>query len=187
MDMDNVLADFDRRLYSDLAARHPGLVPRERRNFLFGKDYPEYTDDINDIIYSRGFYDSLPLVESAVNGLRRIIKNDMEPVICSTPLDSDFCIDDKLSWINRELVPVFGKNILHSAEFTLDKSLSEGLVLIDDNPNLEKHVSAGWEQILFLHDYGRDKVAPRYTIENWNDQNLEHLLRGIKEKRWVNL
>lgn len=183
IDMDNVLADFDAKVFSDLKRMHPDLEKKTRCHQLFGKDYPEYADDINEIIYGRGFYASLPVMKSAVSGLSRIIEHKMEPVVCSTPLNNQYCIEDKQLWLKREFVPIFGKKILESAEFVLDKTKSEGVALIDDGVKILDQASlANWDPILFKREYSRNVSRYPLSIDDWNDTGLDTILRMIGDK-----
>ena len=135
------------------------------------------------IIYGRGFYASLPVMKSAVSGLSKIIEHKMEPVICSTPLNNQYCIEDKQLWLKKEFVPIFGKRILQSAEFVFDKTKSEGVALIDDGIKILDQASfATWEPILFKREYARDVCRYPLSIDDWNDVSLNTILRIIGDK-----
>ena len=87
VDMDGVLADFDRHVVDLLIGTCPELSSATTRSEIhLTYAYPEHRATIEELISGRDFFPSLPLVDGAVDGLRRIESAGFHPRVGSSPL-----------------------------------------------------------------------------------------------------
>ncbi len=179
IDMDGVLADFDREVLNRIREQYPYIpILSERSNFYISEDYPEHKELVKEVSDQPGFFNSLPLVDFALEGWQRIIDLGYNPRICSSPISSNPNSEqEKLSWIERHFVPVFGGYVVEQAIITKDKHLHEGRALIDDRPEVRNSNEANWEHIVFDQPYNKHINGPR--LINWQDNNLAALLDTI--------
>ncbi len=178
VDMDGVLADFDQEVKNRLAIKHPDIpILDTRENFYISDDYPKHSLKIRAISDEQGFFESLPLIEDALEGWQRLLDLKFHPIICSAPIRSNpYSKIEKLNWLKKHFVPVFGERVVDQAIITSDKHLSDGIVLIDDRPEIMNSDAASWKHIIFDQPYNRDKIGqPR--IIGWQDKNLSDILK----------
>lgn len=180
IDMDGVLADFDTEISTRVKNRHPHIALLETRdNFYFSDEYPEYKTLIRDISNEAGFFDSLPLIDNALEGWQRIIDLGYHPRICSSPIKSNPHSEvEKRAWLRRHFAPHFGPDIADEAIITSDKYLVDGLALIDDRPELRHAAEASWQHVIFDQPYNHTVNKPR--IHGWTDKNLQATLQAIE-------
>jgi 5'-nucleotidase len=180
IDMDGPLAGFDAEILSRLKTQYPKIpLLTTRNNSYISDDYPEHSLLVRSISDEKGFFESLPLIDNALEGWQKVIDLGYHPRICSSPLGSNpFSTAEKLEWIRKNLVPVFGQYVLDEAIITTDKYKSVGIVLIDDSPELKNYKQAVWQHIVFDEPYNQDSKQPR--LYGWLDKNLPNLLNNSK-------
>ncbi|HEU4914886.1 MAG TPA: hypothetical protein VFT16_05830 [Candidatus Saccharimonadales bacterium] len=179
VDMDGVLADFDQEIQSRLANRHPSIPIAPRSNFYIAQDYPEHVDLVRSLSDEEGFFISLPVVDNALDGWQRILSNGYTPRICSSPIRTNQrSRQEKLGWLEREFVPIFGKWVVDQAIIAKDKAAYDGIALIDDRPGLQSADTASWQHIIFDRPYNKQSRQPR--LYGWKDSNLLHLLKAAE-------
>jgi 5'-nucleotidase len=183
IDMDGPLADFDSEVISRLKARYPNSpLLTTRKNFYISDDYPEHSLLVRAISDEKGFFESLPLADNALEGWQKVIDLGYHPQICSAPMRSNpFSNIEKLNWISKNLVPVFGQSIVDEAIITSDKHECEGIVLIDDRSELKDYQKATWQHIVFDAPYNKDSKQPR--LYGWLDDNLANLLKTANDNK----
>jgi 5'-nucleotidase len=183
IDMDGVLADFDAEIANRVKNRHPHIALLETRdNFYLSEDYPEYKALIRAISNEAGFFESLPLIDHAIEGWQRIIDLGYHPRICSSPIRSNpHSESEKRAWLQRHFSPLFGDSVATDAIITSDKHLFEGLALIDDRPELRNANNASWQHIIFDQPYNQTVDKPR--IHGWLDTELAATLRAVHQSR----
>lgn len=171
VDMDGVLADFDRRIVELLAPTCPGLHT-DRTDFYFKQAFPRYAAEIGDVTVETGFFSSLPLVAGALEGWERIRRAGFAPRICSAPpAHSLTCVAEKKAWLEEH----FGGDVSDAAIIDSNKWAHHGIALIDDRPMIPRTAEASWQHIVFDASYNRAMTdGPRLT--GWTDPNLEGLL-----------
>ncbi len=99
--------------------------------------------------------------------------------ICTSPLESNrYCQTEKIRWLNRIFVPVFGKYVVEQAIFTKDKHLQSGIALIDDRPSIKDSDKAVWQHIMFDQQYNKYVELPR--LYGWRDNRLPELLDNAR-------
>jgi len=175
VDMDGVLAGFDEEVQACLDERHPEIERQPRVNYYISDDYPEHGLLVRAISNEPGFFARLPLISNAKKGLQRIIDLGYEPQICSAPLTANpTCKAEKLQWLERVIVPHFGRQILETAAITKNKHAVPGLALIDDRLALAGTSEAEWTQIIF--DQPWNQGQPGFRLHGWLDKNLSVFL-----------
>lgn len=176
VDMDGVLADYDSGVLKIISERHPDIIhPGVRKNFYINDDFGQHSDLVKLISDEEGFFLSLDLAPGAIEGWQRLIDMGYHPVICSSPkLTNPYCVQEKLEWLRRHFVPIFGENVIDEAIITRNKHEFDGIVLIDDRPEVLNAEQAAWRHVVFDMPYNRHINSPR--LNGWTDENLNNLL-----------
>jgi len=161
-DQDEVLADFEGGFAKVWQARYPNEIfikPEDRTTFYTSEDYPEnLRGKIREINRERGFFRNLTVIPGAIKAVKYAIKKGHCVYICTAPIsESRYCIQEKLEWIKEHL----GKEFLEKTIFTKDKTLVNGDVLIDDNPNVTGIMTPSWEHIIFDRPQNRQITDKR--------------------------
>lgn len=155
VDLDGVCADLEGHMYSIVTERHPEipLVPRAERNTFYIEDQigKHHGKVIGPIMREQYFFENLPVIEGAVEGVLRLAK-DHQVFFCSSPVTSPWCVMEKLSWVERH----FGRKWLQRTFIGRDKTLVRGHILIDDRPEVKGLISPDWVHILYDQPYNRD-------------------------------
>lgn len=179
IDMDGVLADFDRSVFEILKSEYPDVkINYDRLNFYMVNDYSnkKVKEIVRSIPERANFFLTLPIMPNALQGVQRIIDLGYHPRICSSPLKSNLtCGKDKLRWLQNNLAAHFGQDIVTEAIITSDKYLSDGLALIDDKSAIKNAAEATWTQIVFHHPYNAN-IETEFRIKDWLDERLPELL-----------
>ncbi len=169
VDMDGVLADFERGFEEAWRATYPDLpvVPAaERRHLLVQDEYPpEWRGHVHAIFHAPGFFRTLPPVPGGRGALEALLALGCDVRLCSTPLlDYRHCVVEKYEWVERELGPAWLDRLI----LTRDKTIIRADVLIDDRPQLDGTDAPTWEHILYDQPYNRtDRGKRRLTWQTW--------------------
>jgi len=119
----------------------------------------------------------LQTVDNALKGWQRIIDLGYNPRICSAPIRANpYCLTEKLGWLRRNFVPVFGHYVVEQAIITKEKHLYDGVALIDDRPEVAKSSEASWQHIVFNKPYNQNSKGVR--LKGWLDDKLPSLLES---------
>ena len=169
LDLDGVLADFERGFILAWQRAYPGLATvafEDRINFHLAEDYPEAQRPLAQALMTApGFISGLPPVPGAIEGYRALIATGLDVHICTSPLRvHTHCVGEKFEWVGRHLGTAAAERMI----MTRDKTLVRGDLLIDDRPALRGTMAPGWRHILFDAPYNRivtDK--PRMDWSNW--------------------
>lgn len=181
VDMDGVLSDFETELANRAFALNSSIVfDAPRTNFYFSDDYPEHAELLKSIPRDVGFFESLPMIDGALEGWQKIIDYGYLPRVCSSPIGTEHCPGEKLKWLEQHFVPVFGSWVVEQAIITKHKADHPGIVLIDDKPLIKGAEGASWSHIVFDRPYNSASVQPR--LMGWQDPNLQPLLDQFAKK-----
>ena len=177
VDMDGVLAEFDDEVVSRIRDRHPHVaILEERSHFYLYEDYNEHARLVEELSDEEGFFEALPLGLQAIAGWQRLVDLGYHPRICSAPkISNPHSEREKLTWLRKYFVPVFGEYVADEAIITRKKHEYDGIALIDDRPEIRHSDKAKWQHILFTRPYNKNVKGPR--IDGWQDENLPELLR----------
>lgn len=174
IDMDGVLADFDKATEIHLLENYPEIRIEPRKNFYFREDYPDPNHQaiIDKLHSSQGFFESLPVMDGAEEAWGYIAELGYQPQVCSSPLRSnEWCAEEKLSWLQRN----FGKTAAKTAIISSDKANYDGIALIDDKATIKNADQALWQHILFTQPHNQD-IAAEFRLDSWRDPDLEEIL-----------
>jgi 5'-nucleotidase len=169
VDLDGVLADFDREFLSRWRERHPDEVYYEladRTTFYVHEQYgPKLHAKVRAITSEMGFFRNLPPVEDGIAVLVQLVEWGHDVVICTSPMSStQTCHQEKFDWVLEHLGPQFARNMM----IVKDKTMVRGDFLIDDRPEFKGKYEPVWEHILFHQPYNTS-VQNRRRIMNWLD------------------
>ena len=158
VDMDAVLADFDRAVLERLS---PEIDRVERQNFYIARDYPSHMDHVRAVYSHPEFFFTLEPVEGAVEGWQRLIDLGYDPRVCTAPLTlNPKSVEGKVAWLEEHLVPRFGSHVVTRAIFDKRKFDYERLVLIDDRPDIDTNCGrARWRHVVFDQPYNQESIS----------------------------
>jgi 5'-nucleotidase len=181
VDMDGVLADFDRGVFEALVPTCPDLrLPTTSHRIRLQN--PQYDAEIRAVTKAPGFFRDLRPIDAALDGWQRLLDLGYHPRICSSPLvSSTTCEDEKRGWLREHL----GADVAAEAHIVQNKCECPGLALIDDIPEVTCG-PAPWPHIVFDHAYNRHAPSP-HRLRGWRDPELEPLLAklsGQDEKQY---
>ncbi len=137
IDMDNVLADFNKAV---VAAFDGYGFKRSPQKFMAAYDVTEWYEYeasemkilFNDLMHSDGFWAGLDIMPGAVEGLAALLENNHELCVVSTLWwSSPCCAIEKWQWISANLKDLIDP--LAEVIFAASKFLIEGDILIDDS------------------------------------------------------
>lgn len=169
VDQDGVLADQHGYFLELIKERRPDIYETFHGEFLsyeIEKAFaPEHADSINALRLEKGFFANIPLIAGAKEGLTHLKELGYDVRICTAPtLEHQFCVPEKLAWIDEHLGREFtGRTIL-----TRDKTLVRGDILIDDKPNIVGIYTPTWKHVIYDQPYNKHKdTQPRITWDNY--------------------
>lgn len=162
VDMDGVVADFEGGFITAWQQKYPGrpYVPLgERKTFKLTDDYPlEMVEDVKKVYCTPGFFGNLPVIPGAVEAIQEMHNCGHEIFFCTSPLSSwENCVGEKHAWIEH----TFGREWVRKIILTKDKTLINGDLLIDDNPELHGVRFPSWEHVIFDAPYNRGVIGKR--------------------------
>ncbi|MBI4447700.1 5'-3'-deoxyribonucleotidase [Candidatus Woesearchaeota archaeon] len=171
VDMDDVIADFDKELLDRWKIKYPDkiqLKPEEITDFYIADMFPkELKPLVEDVYHAPGFIKSLPPMEGALEALLEMEKAVKEVFICTSPLTNyKNCVREKYEWVEQHLNSNWVKKII----LTKDKTIVRGDILIDDKPEIRGVEIPSWEHIIYDRPYNRHITNKRrLTWQNWKE------------------
>lgn len=147
VDMDGVLADFDKHLLKETRHLWPeGYTQADQRVRYATNILPKAAQHEARAVTNRaGFFRELPVMPGAVDGLHALAEQ-ADVWIVTKPLEANpTCRDDKAVWLAEH----FGADWVRRLIITPDKSLVDGDILLDDGPHLRWWDSASWVPVVF--------------------------------------
>ncbi|HJX05299.1 MAG TPA: 5'-3'-deoxyribonucleotidase [Candidatus Nanoarchaeia archaeon] len=171
VDLDDVLADFEKSFLDNWRKKHPDklYVPlEERTTFKVHKQYPpELKPLVQEIYCAPGFYRNLPLIKGGKEAIQEMRQKEHDVFLCTSPLSSyENCVLEKYKWTEERL----GEDWVQRLIITKDKALVRGDILIDDNPYPKGILIPTWEHIIYDFPYNRHVEGKRrITWQNWKE------------------
>lgn len=198
LDQDGVLADFVDGLFFELKQFTPHelykLLPNPRTLPKFYVEECVETGDerhdkllkdlINEVTSDRvGLFDRLPPMAGATF-FAPMLKEKTKALgigvrVCTSPMvENATCHSDKAKWLARVLGPSWAKEAI----MTSDKTLVQGLVLVDDKPIIKGTVERPtWEHVIFDASYNQGIAGSR--VYGWNEQAVDFIIdRAVKSQ-----
>ena len=175
VDMDGVIAEFGGKAKEIFLNKYPdkeNLLLRERKNLKLKDDFPEIKEEIDEIVNSIGFAESLDLIDGSLEALNDLLGRGHEVRICTRP-KSDYknSVLEKYFWVEKH----FGKEWTKRLILTKDKTLIKGDLLIDDNLEVKGVKEPEWEHVVFDQPYNKHIEGKRRI--NW--KNYKDILEEI--------
>lgn len=170
LDMDGVLADFERGFFEAWCARHPehaAVPPAERTVFAIRENYPKDLAGLVEAVYgSPTFFRTLHPIPGAIRGVREMLDAGHDVRLCTSPLTRyRHCVLEKYEWVEEHL----GADLVARIILTKDKTLVRGDVLVDDNPTIVGSMTPAWVHVLFEQPYNVGRNGPRMTWATWRE------------------
>lgn len=171
VDMDGVLADFDKKVTEIYKEKFPerDYIPLENKTtFYLSEMYPkQYKSDIEEISLMSGFFKTLEPVEGSLEALMHMDSLGHEIFICTAPISGNkTCASDKFEWVYEYL----GKSWIKKVVIAKDKTIISGDYLIDDKPQIEGvEKNPSWEHILYDQPYNQCVNKRRLTWKNYKE------------------
>jgi 5'-nucleotidase len=154
VDMDGVLADFNRALYEAWEKEYPREsldVPETRIKSMLHEEPQEKRQRIRKLYHAPGFYRSLTPIKGGIEAVREMAKRGHGVFICSSPVTNTYCISEKIEWVMEYL----GDEFVRRTVITKDKTLVKGDILIDDWPDVTGAAVPEWEHVVFDQPYNK--------------------------------
>lgn len=180
IDQDGVLADFERGLLDAFRAEHPGapfIDLSARRGFYARCQYaatygPEWGRTVDAISHAKGFFLSLPVIPGALEALREMREAGHEVFVCTSPLTgSQWCVPEKLAWIESHLDRSWLDQVIIIKDKTLVGDRLQRCVLVDDRPLITGSANPPpWTHVLYDAPYNQAEPGPRLSCwAEWHD------------------
>lgn len=169
VDMDEVIFFTHKRFNERLAETHPDITPVPYENstsFYLEELYPqEQKTKIGAIWRQEGFFKSIPLMQGALEALNEL-KSRHEVWICSSPITSPYCLQEKFISAREQLGDYWAKRLI----MLKDKTLVRGDYLIDDKPDIRGTMTPAWEHIFYNHPWNANISGKRrITWHNYKE------------------
>lgn len=166
VDMDGVLCDWQAQFNELLENHYPHIpvIPREEISVFKAQSLydQEYHAEIAEMMNREGFYRTLRPIEGAVKAMKEMAE-EYNVFICTAPyVTHEGCASEKMLWVQEHL----GSEWLNRMVITSDKTLVEGVLLIDDKPNIKGMGKRVWKHVVFDASYNQG-IYPR--IDRWAD------------------
>lgn len=169
VDMDGVLAWWEKRFISEMKAKAPHIPV-----FEFGTRTNADASELHRIIThpdtlaitgAPGFYRNLDPIEGGKEALEEMLAEGYDVALCTAPSISNlYCGTEKMEWVADYLGPEWLNRLI----ITRDKTRVKGDYLIDDRSDVRGSQTPEWEHILFTQSYNQH-ITDRRRIANWSE------------------
>jgi 5'-nucleotidase len=192
IDMDGVIANFEKDLLDTYRAENPKLpvLPDiKRRGLRIAEQYKNYFGTIEmkklqDIMTRKGFFKNLTPISPAVEAVHKLLEQPQyyDCFICTAPLvHNPYCTSEKLEWIRSVFGQAFGKKVI----ITNDKTVVNGDFLVDDNAEIIGAQLPSYQHVLVRQSHNQHvkeiNKGGRLLLEHWDE--LEDIMR-INDPRY---
>ena len=171
IDLDGVVADFDRGVIEKIKKDYPEIKIIEPRNKMILNFYKERDNKtykiIEKIINSKGFIKNLKPIDGSKEALKYLLDKGYDVFICSSPLSKNkHSFSEKFVWILENLGEEWRKRLI----ITKDKTLIKGDILIDDKPDIKGLLTPHWEHVIFDQQHNKEIIdKKRINWDNFKD------------------
>lgn len=183
VDMDNTIADFNKRALELLEERHGLIIDSETlTQWAFADNFPGHRDEVLNLLKEKNFFRSFEPIEGAVEALKEMQADPaVEVYLCTAPIRANpHCASEKLDWVSEHL----GADWRGRTVITSDKGLVYGDILIDDAPEAKaKKKKPDWEHVWFSRPFNTMLTGKR-RLDRWSDWRE---VIGVKDTRTVML
>jgi 5'-nucleotidase len=191
VDQDGVFADFVEGFYRIAKEKLPEVYaalpnPENLSTFFI-------EDSINDevikqqamtIINDPEIFRSLKPIKDSIKGLQELRSKarlkGFEVFICSAPYKggdkSSYSV--KAEWIHTYL----GYDWLDYLILARDKTICDGLVLIDDKPEPMGAYKPAWKHIVFSQPYNVNHREGKHTMHDWSSESIDKVIAYTVEQ-----
>lgn len=184
VDLDGVLADFDRPLWDWAVERgfqfNVESVTAAGRSYFLTENLQEEWQRrlMRRHIDQTDFFRTLPEIDGCVEGLRELADN-FDVWLCTKPLESNLvCRDSKAHWVRKRW-----PDLEHKLIITPDKSLINGDVLLDDAIRPEWAATATWNPVIYRQSYnGAGTKWENWPHWSWSESVEDLLLASLQAK-----
>jgi len=173
--MDGCLVDWDKGFRKAWGNRP--LLPRKHYEMEECVP-PEYREEVQKIYSAEGFFLNLPPMTRGLESIREIAERGYIVHICTKPVLSRYCVQEKYEWVRKHL----GEEWMTRIITTHDKTVCRGTLLIDDHPNIRGSRFPSWRQVIFDQSYNTHRTdLPRLkSWDNWEKLFMEELVFAPK-------
>jgi 5'-nucleotidase len=169
IDLDSIVADFWTPLLREYnAAYNDSRTIADMKSYMLEDNVkPECGAKIDEIISSPGFFQNMPVLPGALNGISRI-RSQFDVVFVTAPFGGNTASGtEKIEWC-KEHLGVSHKDVM----LTHKKDLVMGHALIDDGPhNIEayrtRHPNTPILTIAYPYNYSVNHLCYRY--DGWKN------------------
>lgn len=198
LDQDGVLADFVTGLYRvlerELSSSHFLALPDPHNLKRFYIDECVDTGDpdldaylkhqVQKAVNTPNLFADLPLIPGAAFYAKQLEAqaktHGFDVIVCTAPhVENSTCHSDKAKWLFEH----FGLSWCKNAVMTHDKTLVQGIVLLDDKPNVVGRVKPTWEHLVFDTPYNRTQHDSRVRIDGWSEQSVNAIINQALKRQ----
>lgn len=165
VDMDGVIADWVGGILFHLEQLgHKPPQREELTSYQFQNDLPDgQKQAMSQIANTQGFFADLDPIPWAMELLRTLDAMGLHIVFVTSPyLSNPHCYPEKVAWITKHLGYKFRDRVV----LTLDKTLVDVDVLVDDKPDIIGHGPSRWVRVVYDQPYNQMVQAPR--MHSWH-------------------
>lgn len=170
LDMDGPIANFDLAFFN--YCEQEGIkvdCTIETQVHRFGTDHIKdkgLRGRVRRNIYETRWFLDLPVVEGAQDGVRRL-QEYFDVWLCTKPLEENKnCRDDKAAWVETN----FGRDLVNQLIITPNKTLINGVALLDDAIKPEWIGQGTWKPVIFTTPWNQaGSVWESYPHWSWED------------------
>ncbi|XP_070579897.1 5'(3')-deoxyribonucleotidase, cytosolic type-like [Ptychodera flava] len=176
VDMDGVLADFEKHFLAKFREQYPDepyIEVKDRRGFYVTEQYEKIKPDLKakclEIMEAPGFFLNLPPIPGGLEAVRAMDQMDgVDVFFCTASINKyKYCVTEKFQWIDNH----FGAEFINKLVLTRDKTVVSGDLIIDDKPEITgAEKNPAWEHILFSTPQNSDIHKPNQRrLSGWKD------------------
>ena len=168
LDMDGVLADFDRPLFwaygpwlncTPETQVHRFLTDHLVGDIGGGSTRSELRARMRADVEAPGWFRELPLIKGAQEAVGILESRRWDVWLCSKPLEaSATCASEKFAWVAEHFPSLVGKLILAP-----NKGMVSGSVLVDDAIKPSWLTYANWAPVVYDHPWNRQG---KYSLQD---------------------